>query len=293
MYKKILVPLDGSNAAEIVLPYVEELATKLCAEVVVVSVYESPDDVSHLHHHYLQRIVDQIQRHIKEFKPGNEINVHSKVLQGKPSQQLIQYADKINISLIAMSSYGSSGREPKLLGNIATKVLWSTKRPVLLVRSPAKDDAVREKRLVKKILVPLDGSKTGETIIECAQVLAGALDAELVLFQALEPLRIVAGYETVVPSTLPQSEESIKASARAYLNGVEKSLKEKGIKTSTAIAWGSAAERIIEFAESNTDLVTISSHGRSGVGRWVFGSVTEKVLQVGDKPLLVARPVKS
>jgi len=293
MYKKILVPLDGSNAAEIVIPYVEELAAKLGAEIIIVSVYESPDDKSHLHRYYLERIVDQMQHQIKEFEPGREIRVHSEVLQGKPAQQLLQYADKVNISLIAMSSYGSSGREAKLLENIATKVLWSTNRPVLLIRTPARDAAFQQKKLVKKILVPLDGSKTGETIIECAEVLAVALDAELVLFQVLEPLRIVAGFETVATYSIPQGEESIKASARTYLNGVEKPLKEKGIKTSMAIVWGSAAERIIEYAEANTDLITISSHGLSGVGRWVLGSVTEKVLQVGDKPVLVARPVKS
>jgi nucleotide-binding universal stress UspA family protein len=293
MYKKILVPLDGSNAAEIVIPYVEELGAKLGAEIIVVSVYESPDDMSHLHRYYLEHVVDQIQYQIKEFEPGREIRIHSEVLQGKPAQQLLQYADKANVSLIAMSSYGSSGRKAKLIGNIATKVLWSTKRPVLLVRTPAIDTAIKQKKLVKKILVPLDGSKTGETIIECAEVLAGALGAELVLFQVLEPLRIVAGFETVTPYSIPEGEESIRASARTYLNGVEEPLKKKGIKTSTAIVWGSAAERIIEYAEANTDLVTISSHGRSGVGRWVLGSVTEKVLQVGDKPVLVARPVKS
>jgi nucleotide-binding universal stress UspA family protein len=293
MYKKILVPLDGSNAAEIVIPYVEELAAKLGAEIIAVSVYESSDDKSHLHRYYLERIVDQMRHRINESYPGMEIRIHSEVLQGKPAQQLLQYTDKANVSLIAMSSYGSSGRETKLIGNIATKVLWSTKRPVLLIRTPATDAAIKQKRLVKKILVPLDGSKTGETIIECAEVLAGALGAELILFQVLEPLRIVAGFETVAPHSIPEGEESIKASARAYLNGVEQPLREKGIKTSTAIVWGSAAERIIEYAEAKTDLVTISSHGRSGVGRWVLGSVTEKVLQVGDKPVLVARPVKS
>jgi nucleotide-binding universal stress UspA family protein len=293
MYKKILVPLDGSNAAEIVIPYAEELAAKLAAEIIVVSVYESSDDMSHLHKYYLERVVEQIKRQIKEFEPGAEVKIHSEVLHGKPAQQLVRYADEMKVSIIAMASYGSSGREPRIMGNIATKVLWSTNKPVLLIRTPAKGDAVKEKRLVKRILVPLDGSKTGETIIECAEVLAKALDAELVLLQVLEPLRIVAGFETVTPYSIPQNEESIKASARIYLNAAEEQLKEKDIRTSTLIVWGSAAERIIEYAEANTDLITISSHGLSGVGRWVLGSVTEKVLQIGDKPVLVARPIKT
>jgi nucleotide-binding universal stress UspA family protein len=292
MYKKILVPLDGSNAAEIVVPYAEELAAKLDAEIIAVSVYEPPDDMSHLHSYYLERIVEQIKRQLKEYQPGTEAKIHSEVLQGKPAKRILHYADEMKVNLIAMASYGSSGREPKLLGNIATKVLWSTNKPVLLVRTSAKEDKLKQKMLIKKILVPLDGSKTGETIIQCAEVLAKALDAELVLFQVLEPLRTVAGFETVASYSIPQSEESIKMAAKNYLNEVEKPLKGKGIKTSTVIVWGSAAERIIEYAEANTDLVTISSHGTSGVGRWVLGSVTEKVLQIGDKPVLVARPVK-
>jgi nucleotide-binding universal stress UspA family protein len=294
MYRKILVPLDGSNAAEIVIPYVEELAAKLGADIVVTSVYESTDDMIRLHRYYLERMVDQILSQIKEFNPIKPIKIQSEVLQGKPAKQLLRFADTTNISLIAMASYGSSGREAKLLGNIAIKVLWSTTKPVLLIRTPAEDTLIKDKRLIRKILVPLDGSKTGETIIECAEVLAEALGAELVLLQVLEPLRIVAGFESVAPSSIPQGEESIKASATDYLDKVEKPLKQKGIKTSVEIVWGSAAERIIEYAESNNvDLITISSRGLSGVGRWVLGSVTEKVLQSGDKPVLVARPLKS
>ena len=292
LYKKILVPLDGSNAAEISLPYVEQIAAKLGAEIFVVSVRESDDDADHLHGYYLDHIVEQIQHQIKDFDPIIQLNIHADILQGKPAQQLIRFANEKNITLIVMSSYGSSGREPKLLGNIATKVLWSTDRPVLLIRTPASEEMISQKKLIQRILVPLDGSKTGETIIQCAEILAKALEAELVLFQALEPLRTVAGFETVAPYSIPQSKESIKASAVDYLTALERPLKEKGIKTSIEIVWGSAAERIIEYSEATTDLVTISSHGRSGVGRWVFGSVTEKVLQIGDKPTLVARPVK-
>ncbi len=293
MYKKILLPLDGSNAAEIAIPYVEELAAKLAVDIVVVSVCETGDDASHMHKYYLDHIIDQIGRDIKAFAPARKIEIHSDVLEGKPAQQLVRFAEEMNVSLITMASYGSSGRETKLLGSIAMKVLWSTARPVLLIRKPASDALIKDKKLIRKILVPLDGSKTGETIIQCAKPLARALEAELVLFQALEPLRTVAGFETVTSYSIPQSTESIKAAVKEYLTAVEKPLREKGIKTSLEIVWGSAAERIIEYSEANTDLVTISSHGLSGVGRWVLGSVTEKVLQVGDKPVLVARPIKS
>jgi len=293
IYRKLLLPLDGSNAAEIAIPYIDELAAKLGADVIVVSVQESSDDRSHINEYYLDRVVNQIKRKTKELGSVKPVNVISELLKGKTAPQLVRFADETDVSLIVMSSYGSSGRQASLLGNIASKVLWSTTKPVMLIRKPVDPGLIQQNHLIRKILVPLDGSKTGETIIACAEVVAQAVSAELVLLQVLEPLRTVAGFETVAPYSIPQGKESIQAAAKDYLDNIGKSLKEKDIISSTEIAWGSAAERIIDYSEKNTDLVTISSHGRSGVGRWVFGSVTEKVLQVGDKPVLVARPVKS
>jgi nucleotide-binding universal stress UspA family protein len=293
MYEKILVPLDGSKAAEMVIPYAEEIVAKLGSQMILVSVCESiPDDTEQLHRTYLERVTEQIQQQLKDWKPQKETQVHSKVLMGKPADEILRYADESDIGLIAMTSHGSSVHDPWVLGNIAAKVLRATGRPLLLVRTATSEAALEEKRLVKRILVPLDGSELGAGAIPYTETLGQALGAELVLFQAFEPITSWAGYGGgYVPYQVP---EALEKSAIAYLDNIGKPLKEKRLKVSSAVALGSPAQRIIDYAETNAiDLIAMSTHGRTGINRWVFGSVTDKVLHAGDVAVLVVRATKA
>lgn len=295
MYKKMLVPLDGSSAAEIVLPYVEEIATKLSTEITLVSVSESSaTDVDNLYRSYLEHIARQVKHQLKDWGAKEELKVHTGVLLGKPDGEILRFADEHDVGLIAMAGRSSSGQGPSLLGNIAASVLRTTSKPLLLIRVPASSDALQQKRLVKRILVPLDGSSVGEAAIACTEAMARAFGAEVVLIQIMEPVITWAGFEGSVSYATPQDEESRKAAAMAYLASVGKPLKESGISTSIAVGFGSSADQIIDYAEANAiDLIAMSSHGRSGIGRWVFGSVTSKVLRAGDTPVLVVRATKA
>lgn len=217
--------------------------------------------------------------------------MQSKVLLGKPADEILHCADENNVGLIAMTSRGSSVRGPWLLGSIAAKILRATGKPVLLIRAPATDVALRQKSLVKRILVPLDGSELGEAAIPCTEALAQALGAELVLFRVVEPERTWTGE---VCYATPQEEESRKISAIPYLDGVGKPLKDRGLSISCAAGLGSPADQIIDYAKVNAiDLIAMCTHGRSGIGRWTFGSVTDKVLHAGDTAVLIARPAKA
>lgn len=295
MFKRILVPLDGSNAAEIIFPYAEEVAAKLGSEIILVSVSESSaTDVRHLYRAYLERVTEQVKRQLKDYGAKEEAKVRYEVLLGKPATELLHYADESHVDLIAMASLGSSGQGPWLLGNIAAKLLRATDKPVLLIRTPASSKALRQKRLIKRILVPLDGSKIGEAAIPSTEALAKALGAELILFQVVQPVIAWTGLGHDISYTIPQDLESIKASALAYLGSVGKPLKEKGLSTLSVVEVGSPADQIIDYAKANTiDLIAMSTHGRSGIGRWVLGSVTDKVLHAGDTPVLVVRAAKA
>lgn len=289
MYEKILIPLDGSKAAEMVIPYAQEVATKLSSQTILVSVFEPvPTDLERLHQTYLERITEQVQHQLKDWEPKKEARVQSRVLMGKPADEILRHADENDVGLIAMTSRGSSVRGPWLLGNIAAKVLRATTKPVLLVRAPASEAALRQKRLVKRILVPLDGSDLGAAAIPHAEALGRALGAELVLFQVLEPVASWAGSE--VPYYITEPPEKRKNLAITYLDDVGKALRERGLKVSGVVAVGSPADRIVDYAKENAiDLIAISTHGRTGIGRWVFGSVTDKVLHAGDTAVLVVR----
>jgi nucleotide-binding universal stress UspA family protein len=295
MYDKVLVPLDGSNAAEIVLPYAGEIAAKLGAEIVLMSVSEPTADArDNLYVSYLERIVKQFRKELKDQGVKKEVKVKREVLFGKPESEIIRYAEESDVSLITMASRGLSGEGPWLLGHIAGKVLRATDKPVLLIRISVDSEALKERSLFKKILLPLDGSQVGEAAIPSAQSLAQSLGAELVLFQVIRLSALVASEGAAMSSDMIREEEEYRrATAVAYLNGVEKGFKSKGVKTSIALASGSPADQIIDYAEANAiDLIAMSTHGRSGIGRWVFGSVTDKVLHSGNTPVLTVRATK-
>ncbi len=293
MYEKILITLDGSKASGIVLPYVEEIAAKSGAEIILVSVSEiTAAEIDHLYRSYLEHIKTEVEQELKVWEAREKIKIQSEVLLGKPASKILHYAKEHNVSLIVMASRGRSNSGPWLLGNIASKVLQATDKPVLLIRTPASSAALQQKKLIKKILLPLDGSLIAEIVFPHAEELAKLLEAELILFRAVEPLSSMLRAE-MVETWFPVIEEDRRAAALAYLEEVSKWFQEKGIRTSIEISSGTAADQIISYAEVNAvDLIVMATHGYSGISRWVFGSTTDKILHAGDTPVLVVRATK-
>jgi len=180
-----------------------------------------------------------------------------------------------------------------MLGNVAAKVLRATDKPLMLVRSPAKSDALRQKRLINKVLVPLDGSPIAEQVLPHAEAVARMLGSELFLFHVFEPMRKYAGgtvYRALPDEVVGDENARRKQVGLSYLEEVSKKLKAREISVSMEVAPGSPADQILDYAETHgINLITMSTHGRSGVGRWVFGSVTDKVLHAGDTAVFVVR----
>jgi nucleotide-binding universal stress UspA family protein len=296
MYKKIMVPLDGSSASEIALPYAEEIAVKMAADLILVSVSEpAAAGADQLYGAYLKSIEEKVLRGLEQRGAGERPKVTSEVLLGAPATEILTYADENDVSLIVMAGQGRSSSGPWLLGNIAAKVLRAAAKPVLLVKVAGDRTAVIQKNLIRKVLLPLDGSKIGEQAIPHAEALIQGLGAQTVLLQALDPLKEIKGEGYRGYPVLPEAElralnDRRRKFAEAYLDGVVKTFKEKGLDTSSVVLRGSPAEEILEYAGANSiDLIAMSTHGRSGIGRWVFGSVTDKVLHAGDTAVLVVR----
>jgi len=152
----------------------------------------------------------------------------------------------------------------------------------------------------EKILVPLDGSKLGEAALhyieEMLSRLAPGEQAEVTLFHVITTLRhdvhISGGGAGTI--TVPYSEselEQMKVDAMKYLEEVGENLRNKGATVLFKVGIGySPADEIIKAEEEyNADLVAMSTHGRAGIGRWAFGSVTDKVLRGGKVPVLMVR----
>jgi len=292
MYEKILVPLNGSEITEVALPYAEELAGRLGSEVTLIYVGELAQDQQYhrMHQFYVQGIVELTKRGIERYiekASGRAIKVESKILAGDPAEEIVNYADKEDVGLIVMATHSRPVITRWALGSVAEKVARATKQPLVLIRARGARPDVREKNILKKVLVTLDGSKESEAVIPYIEELASKLKAEVILLQVLTP-----EYPTYNISQLKQLEQA-RTSAKDYIEKMEAQLKQKGIAVRSELRerlTGGAAEEIIKLAdEMNADVVAMSTHGRSGVSRWAFGSVADKVLHAGNTPLLLVR----
>jgi nucleotide-binding universal stress UspA family protein len=142
--------------------------------------------------------------------------------------------------------------------------------------------------MYKKIVVPLDGSELAKKALDEAVKLANCFGAEMILFQVVPFMPIYGSPELVTPLIV---DEKQKEAAEKYLANLVEELKGKGLKVTATVKTGQqVAVEIIDFAkESGADLIVMCTHGRSGITRWMLGSVALKLLTRGEKPILLIR----
>lgn len=290
MYERILVPLDGSKLAELALPCAEELAGVFNSEVVLIGICEPEESpYSHMCQLYIEKIAEVVGNRIK--KVSSTVIVKPVALDGRPAEGIIDYAEKNDVSLIIMASHGRSGIMSWTLGSVANKVLQRTGTPILLIRAKASYLEAGAQGLFNRILVPLDGSDVGEVVLPHVRQLTEKLESEVVLLQVVAPgqhVHTIGGLDYV--RFAEQQIESMKAEAKEYLDKVSKRLAGTKGMVRSEVRVGDTTHEIIKFAdEANIRLVTISSHGRSGIRQWISGSVTHKILHAGNTPLLLVK----
>jgi len=297
MYSRMLIPLDGSNASEQVLPYARSLARNLHLPVELLTVVdtvglaaslpvENKQTVENLIAHTWRSSAEFLQRVSKSFP---DTSVTCAVERGRPSEVVIEKAAADARTLIAMATHGRSGIDRWLLGSVAEKVLRGTKNPFLLVRASGSGQTDGE-LMLKSVVAPLDGSPLAEKALLHATVLAKLLNLELVLFRAYTLKQIISTYDDYIPNW-NKLEAVFKKEATDYLDQKAQELRRNGLsRVSVLASEGDAAEQITELAKRTAhSMVVMCSHGRSGVGRWVLGSVAERVARHSAGPVLIIR----
>ena len=283
MWKKILVPLDGSDTAELALPYAQELAGAFNSELILLYVGKSSEEeYLHMHELYLEKMAVQTKKVIKRVSPV--------VISGKPAEGIVKYTEKNDIRLIVMASHGHSGIIPWATGGIASKVIDAIGVPLLLIKE-TKRRQTKEKHLISRILLPLDGSEAGEAAITRAKELKSRLEAEVILLEVVPEgrhIRTIGGLDHIL---YPEQEiETFKAEAKEYLDKVYKRLQRSKGELKVEIKSGDIAKEILNYAKKKkASLIAISSHGHSGMTKWVFGSTAQKIIQDSPIPVLVVK----
>ena len=147
--------------------------------------------------------------------------------------------------------------------------------------------------MYKKILVPLDGSELAEKVLPHVTALAKALGAEPILASVIELSLGMAGAKIeAIPAVAAETKAAQRAEALFYLQKVQQSLKAQGVQATVAALEGDVASEIITYAEQQgCDLIAMATHGRSGIGRFIMGSIAEKVVRGAIKPVLLIRAI--
>ncbi len=144
--------------------------------------------------------------------------------------------------------------------------------------------------MYNRILVPLDQSGRSEKILECASDLAARYKSEIMLLHVLQPIPVAPNMPDYVPHPPLVYEFDNENNASQYLERVQKNLHDREIKARYIVERGDVVSTILRIAQkTESDLIAMASHGRTGLQRVFYGSVAAGVLAQIDRPLLLIR----
>ena len=298
MFERILVPLDGSKAAESVLPYVERLAFRAGNELILLHIIDPQVPLNHPDYGAFMRRPTQIakkkaQEYLRGVAEGLQtarIPVAVRTIIGPAASRILSTAESQRAGLVAITSRGRGAGDTWPYGSIADRILHHSRVPVLLVRPGTEPES--QQSYFQSLVVPLDGSWTAETALPPARELAGRLNVGIHMFQAVPTpwqARAVLGWDVMEE---PAADVDPMQDGRDYLDRVAGALSQERNWADGTVVVGAAVPSILDFArEKEGTLIIMCTAGSRGVGaRWRVGSVAERMIRHSEVPLLLVPP---
>lgn len=295
MFRRILVPVDGSPFSEQALPHALGIARRGPVELHLFLVNHLPlgldggwlpqPDL------YLRSMFESEEAYLHDLQRrlaaagASNVTLHHDT--GDPVELVSHQAGELEIDLIVMSTHGRGGFQRAYLGSVADGVVRRATAPVLLVR-PEEDG--RERPLtpveVRRVLVALDGSAVAEGALSAALEVAAAENAQCTVMQVVVPPVFISSY---VPDTSRITKEDLDAAsaqAQQYLAKLEKKVPD--VDGSRVVVHQQPAVAILKEAdEIGADMIAVGTRGLGRIARLFIGSVADKVVRGADVPVLV------
>jgi len=287
MFKKILVPLDGSQLSQRALEPALAMGTYTGAELLLVrtpvvdTLSFAATESKHAEARHDALVYLETVRKSSE-QP--DLHIQTRLIEGDVAGAIVDTALSEQVDLIVMSTHGYSGLTRWVLGSVTEKVLRSAPCPVL---------AVRAARHPQKVLITLDGSTLADSAIAPGIAVAQSLNAAVTLLRVVPRVAINGKLDEHERGLSRRMQEDLIEEAKGYLHARSASCAplERSVTIKSEVRIGSPAEIILEHVETyGTDLIVMATHGRTGLIRWVYGSVTAKVLRGVNCSMLVTRP---
>lgn len=315
MFKRILVPLDGSDRAEQAIPFAARIARASNGTVILMQVAPVPVDfraeVKSAAELYPENIIEEGKSLAFNYLDnvgrmaelvGVETEIH--VEYGHVAPSILAATEPLEVDLIVMCSHGYSGFKRRALGSIAHKILAHSPVPVLVLRDGGPSLTAK----AVSALVALDGSPLAESVLAPVVQLATALAPSMrITLHLVRVVDLPASYsygKFAANAFVDQLREDAKHEAQAYLSAVANRLIDRestvpDLLVTTSIAVNpDVAEALVQLTEEELhaggrfDLLAMMTHGRGGLQRWVMGSVTERVLHHSKLPMLIVHPTE-
>jgi nucleotide-binding universal stress UspA family protein len=309
--KTIIVPLDGSALGEQALPYARLYAALLDANVVLLRVVTDEEQQAFLFRraaelrleafprsdeppdaHPSVALADSAAAYLEaqaEMLRAAGLHVAVSVYTGSAAECIVEASHHPD-TLIIMATHGYSGLRRWTIGSVADKVVHNAAVPVLLVRAGAVPSLPLP---LARIMVPLDGSAIATQALPVAVEFATRARADLVLLQAVLPFVDLTPAYAPLSRPLPVPHDLIdeeRTAVQQQLQQVVAHLNRPDLRISLVTEVGYPADVILDEAgKRRADLIVMATHGRSGLRRWVLGSVADKVLHASHIPLLLVR----
>ncbi len=283
MFDRILVPVDGSEAADAALDHALAIAAAHDGTVHVLFVADTNrDSLTQIHGEVvdaLEREGQQLVEATVERVSQRGVTVEGEVVQGHPAETISGYAEQYAYDLVVMGTHGRSGIERYLLGSVTERVVRSSSVPVLTLRE---DDTVTYPP--ERVLVPTDGSEDASVALGLGTDLVVDTAGTLHLLSVVE----VGGLGIDVRSTIV---DELDDAAGRTVEDAATTAREAGVADVVADhEVGTVWRTIVDYVEAeDIDLVVMGTHGRSGLERALLGSVTERVLRATPVPVLTTR----
>lgn len=281
-YQRILVPLDGSETAELAIPYAVDLARRHDAEVILLYLEYLPALVTEMGD---AEQIEQAKTSVIELRDelrAEGLRVRDEMLESRDlAASLFKFIESSHASIVVLSTQGHTPMLRWLFGSQAEKALSTCPVPIMLVQP-----------VYHKIVVPLDGSAWSESALGPAAELARAHNAEIILLHVYqspiseyEAQLSLAGQQQMADQTYEQIRDQLVA--------LRNDLRHQGLRVQERIIGGNnPAQAISDFveAEEGVTMIVMSTHGRTGITRWLFGSVAQRVSKNLRRPVTLVRP---
>ncbi len=301
MFDRILIPLDGSPESEKIRYWVAGLAAELESAVDLLAIIDparlkrpqqgtaadSTEDLIHeeaeFAHQYLRKQMDWFQE--------KGVTVATHVISGDPADVIIDQSHELDSKLIAMTTRRKSALMRGVMGSVADRVLHSTGVPIMLAR-PGEDVGFEDGGgLPRTIVVPLDGSNFSEGAIPIAEAIAKRTAGTVLYVSGTAPNSSYAAYTLADPAITLDRQDGRSEKIDQYLKRVTERSVLRGVVAQQVRMKQTAAEAINEVASESRDrMIVMTTHGSSGVKRWLLGSVADKVIRSSEHPVIVIPP---